>query len=394
MMMKNKTKSNLRLIFSSISLAAFVLFSLCSNLIVTEYTSYYTYGWRLGLMNDLFLLIPFIALFMFAVLERKLEYVNGRAYLFGLFALYTVQALFIFFGNSTSEFSIFTCSFFGRGSEITTTILIVRMVMLFLIPIAHKIMLKIYSIGMISFLGLMLIGLLTSKSFYVSYISRSIAEIIIAVMVDILFHIALFFFSDLLSKENEATSWLCLLAGIAYPVFGNLFDDEDEYYDFEDDDFIEENDFINKKMNLAKDDIRMSKQYEFFSDDALKHISTFDIGAENFLLDPPENALLHYEIERQEERATVSGNFTYTFTEEQATRVLKKKSVLNKTFEDISLSAQSDTDIGVESIEEGTFTIKLERKAFDTSDGFDDVRSYMLRFMEAITIIQNTESYE
>lgn len=68
--------------------------------------------------------------------------------------------------------------------------------------------------------------------------------------------------------------------------------------------------------------------------------------------------------------------------------------MLNKTFEDISLCAQSDTDIGVESIEEGTFTIKLERKEFDTSDSFDDVRNYMLRFMETIIIIQNTESYE
>lgn len=110
-MLKNKTKSNLRLILSSLSLAAFVLFSLCSNLIVTEHTSYYTYGWRLGLMNGPFLLVPFIALFVFAILDCKLERVNGRAYAFGLFALYTVQALFIIFGNSTAEFLIFTCFF-------------------------------------------------------------------------------------------------------------------------------------------------------------------------------------------------------------------------------------------------------------------------------------------
>ena len=389
MMMKNKTKSNLRLFFSSISLAAFVLFSLCRNLIVTEYTSYYTYGWRLGLMNDLFLLIPFIALFMFAVLERKLEYVNGRAYAFGLFALYTVQALFIFFGNSTSEFSIFTCSFLGEVSEIATIVLIVRMVMLFLIPIAHKIMLKIYSIGMISFLGLMLIEFLATEDFYFRYMGLSTTEVVVAVIIDMLFHIALFFFSDLLNKGSESDAWFCFLGTLMYPIFGNMLDDEDE-----DDEIIESVDFTKVKTNQLKDDIRMSKLYEFFSDDALKHISTFDIGAENFLLDPPENAVLHYEIKRQEESATVSGNFTYTFTEEQATRVLKKKSVLNKIFEDVSLSAQSDTDIGVESIEEGTFTIKLERKAFATSDGFDDVRNYMLRFMEAITIIQNTESYE
>lgn len=392
-MLKNKTKSNLRLIFSSLSLAAFVLFSLCSNLIVTEHTSYYTYEWRLGLMNDLFLLIPFVALFVFAILERKLKHINGRAYVFGLFALYTVQALFIFFGDSTSDFSIFICSFLGRVSDITIAILIVRMVMLFLIPIAHKIMLKIYSVGMVAFFGLMLVGLLTTDSFYIRYISHSMTEIIIAIVIDILFHIGLIFFSDLLSKENEATSWLCLLAGIAYPVFGNLFDDDDEYDTFEEDDEFSEV-IVSNKTNRGKDNVRMSKQYEFFSDDALKHISTFDIGGENFLLDPPENAVLHYELERQEGEIAVSGYFTYTFTEEQAARILKKKSVLNKTFEDISLCAQSDTDIGVESIEEGTFTIKLERRSFDTSDSFDGVRDYMLRFMEAITIIQNTESYE
>lgn len=392
-MLKNKTKSNLRLIFSSISLAAFVLFSLCSNLIVTEHTSYYTYGWRLGLMNDLFLLIPFVALFVYSVLERKLEHINGRAYVFGLFALYTAQALFIFFGDSTSDFSIFTCSFLGRVSDITIAILIARMVMLFLIPIAHKIMLKIYSVGLIVFFGLMLIGLLNTDSFYIRHISHSMTEIIIAIVIDILFHIGLFFFSDLLSKENEATSWLCLLAGIAYPVFGNLFDDDDEYDAFEEDDEFSEV-IVSNKTNRGKDTVRMSKQYEFFSDDALKHISTFDIGGENFLLDPPENAVLHYELDRQEGETAVSGYFTYTFTEEQAASILKKKSVLNKTFEDISLCAQSDTDIGVESIEEGTFTIKLERKSFDTSDSFDGARDYMLRFMEVITIIQNTESYE
>lgn len=392
-MLKNKTKSNLRLIFSSLSLAAFVLFSLCSNLIVTEHTSYYTYGWRLGLMNDLFLLIPFVALFVFAVLERKLDHINGRAYVFGLFTLYVVQALFIFFGSSTSEFSIFTCSFLGRVSDITIAILIVRMVMLFLIPIAHKIMLKIYSLGMIAFFGLMLIGLLTTDSFYIRYISRSMTEVTIALVIDVLFHIGLFFFSDLLSKENEATSWLCLLAGIAYPVFGNLFDDDDEYDNFEEDDEFS-GVIATNKTNRGKDNVRMSKQYEFFSDDALKHISTFDIGGENFLLDPPENAVLHYELDRQEGETVVSGYFAYTFTEEQAARILKKKSVLNKTFEDISLCAQSDTDIGVESIEEGTFTIKLERKSFDTSGSFAGVRNYMLRFMEVITIIQNTESYE
>lgn len=40
------------------------------------------------------------------------------------------------------------------------------MIILFLIPIAHKIMLKIYSIGMIAFFVMMLIGFLGTDSFY------------------------------------------------------------------------------------------------------------------------------------------------------------------------------------------------------------------------------------
>lgn len=390
--MKNKTKSNLRLIFSSISLVAFMLFSLCSNLIVTEHTSYYTYGWRLGLMNDLFLLIPFIALFIFAVLERKLEHVNGRLYVFGLFVLYAVQALFIFFGNSTSDFSIFTCSFLGSVSDITIAIMIVRIVMLFLIPIAHKIILKIYSIGMIALMVLMLVGFLSTDSFYFHYISHSISGITIAIVIDALFHIALFFFSDLLSKENAVNFWRCLSDGISYHIFENLLDEE--YDDFEYDADMESIGLTIQKNNQLEEDVTMSKYYEYFSDDALRHINTFDIGAEDFLLDPPENAVLHYELERQEEKTAVSGRFTYTFTEEQAARILKKKSVLNKTFEDISLCALSDTDIGVESIEEGTFTILLEKRTFDISNNFDGIRNYMLRFMETIILIQNTESYE
>lgn len=192
-MLKNKTKSNLRIIFSSITLITFVLFSLCDNLIVTEYTSYYTYGWRLGLMNDLFLLIPFAALLIFSILECKLENINRRAYVFGIFMLYTVQALFILFGDSTSEFTIFTCSFLGKESDITIAILIIRMVMLFLIPIANKIMLKIYSLGMISFFGIMIIALLTTDSLYNRYMHRSMIGIVFSLIVDILFHVALFF---------------------------------------------------------------------------------------------------------------------------------------------------------------------------------------------------------
>lgn len=392
-MLKNKTKSNLRIIFSSIALITFVLFSLCDNLIVNEYTSYYTYGWRLGLMNDLFLLIPFAAIFIFSVLECKLEHVNRRAYVFGIFMLYAVQALFIFFGDSTSEFSIFTCSFLGKVSDITIAILIIRMVMLFLIPIANKIMLKIYSLGMISFFGIMIIALLTTDSLYNRYMHRSMIGIVFSLIVDILFHVALFFFSDLLDKGNESNAWLCFLGTLMYPIFGNMFDDEDEEYFEEINGESYNNNHINRKKE-SRNRFNMINYYEYFSEDALKVIDTFEISGENFLLDSPENAVLYFDLKREEGTTTVGGYFTYTFLEDQAARTLKKKSVLNKTFKDIEMPAIADTDIGVESIEEGTFTVKLDTKEFNTSENYDEVRNYMLKFMDAIIIIQNTESYE
>jgi hypothetical protein len=339
-------------------------------------------------MNDLFLLVPFVALLVFSVLERKMDSVNGRAYVFGIFALYTIQALFIFFGDSTSEFSIFTCHSLYGISNITIAILIVRIVMLFLTPVAHKIILKIYSLGMISFLGLMLIGLLISDSLYIRYIHHSIAGIIVALIIDILFHIALFFFSDLLNEKNKLDSWLCFLDTLMYSVFRSMPDDE--YFDEITSEVYDDNKIYEKESRNKLDMVNSS---EYISEEVLKSIETFEMNGEDFLLDSPENAILRFNLKHQEGTTTVSGCFTHTFVEEQAAWILKKKSVLNKTFKDIDLKATSDTDIGVESIEEGTFTIKLDDKTFDTSGNYNAVRNYILGFMNAIIIIQNTESY-
>lgn len=155
--------------------------------------------------------------------------------------------------------------------------------------------------------------------------------------------------------------------------------------------------YNNNRINHKKESrnrFNMINYYEYFSEDALKVIDTFEISGENFLLDSPENAVLYFDLKREEGTTTVSGYFTYTFLEDRAARTLKKKSILNKTFKDIEMQAIADTNIGVESIEEGTFTVKLDSKEFDTSENYDEVRNYMLKFMDAIIKIQNTESYE
>lgn len=132
---------------------------------------------------------------------------------------------------------------------------------------------------------------------------------------------------------------------------------------------------------------------EYFSEEALKDTDTFEIDGGRFLFDPPENAMLHFDLKRQDGKTTVSGYFMHTFIEDQSTYILKKKSVLNRIFKDIGMDAASDTDFGIESIEEGSFSINLSSKTFDTSDNYDQVCNYMIGFMKTVIIIQDTESY-
>lgn len=376
----NRT-SNLRIILSSIALASFVIFALCDNLMVREFTTYHTYGWRLSVLNDLFLAAPFVALLIFSIMERKMRHINGRIFVAGIFILYLVQSMLLWFSDGASEFSIFCCGFLGRLSEIVTAILIVRIVVLLLVPIAHKNMLRFYSLGMIVFMVFALVATLTSD--YIS-MRHSVVKTVITLSIDILFHVALFFFSNLLDKKNESNTWLTFLGMSMFPIFGSIFDD----------DYEEDEDYFEYLMHESKGEDNMSIHADYFSEEALKNIDTFDLGGENFLLDPPENALLHIELERHDGATSVKANFAHTFTEEQAARILKKKSVLNKTFVDISLGAKTDANIGVESIEEGEFIITLASKTFDTKDGYAEVRNYIHRFMDVIILIQNTESYE
>lgn len=228
-MEKTNRKSNLRIIFSALALISFVLFALCDNLMVNEYTSYHTYGWRLRVLNDLFLAIPFVAILVFSIMERRMKHINGRVFVVGIFVLYFIQTLFILFSSGTADFSIFCCGFLESSSELVTALLVVRVVMLVLIPVAQRIMLKIYSAGMISFFGFSLVAILTADYFYMRH---SVAEIVITLSIDIVFHIALFFFSDLLNKENESIPWRTFLGTLMYPIFGSIFDDDD--YDLDD----------------------------------------------------------------------------------------------------------------------------------------------------------------
>ena len=133
-----------------------------------------------------------------------------------------------------------------------------------------------------------------------------------------------------------------------------------------------------------------------FDDDDLRSLSEIVIEGSQFLLDPLEETELVFRLKGNDNKTlTVRGRFTHSFSEEQSARILRKKSVLNRTFKDIALDAIADTDIGIGFIERGIFIVTLRGKTFDVSNGdYSQVRDYMVRFLEIIMLIQNTESCE
>lgn len=317
-----------------------------------------------------------------------MRYINKRIYVASILMIYLLQALFLWISEGASEFSILCCGIVGNISEVIKVMLIIRILMFLFVPIAHKNMLRFYSIGMIGFMVWAMIDILTSASLFTRL---STIEIVVAMSSDILFHIALFFYSDLCDEENKFGTFLSVLDTIINPIFDILFeDDKDEEKEL----LPYSEEYINQKRKNDKGEINMSKYSEFLYDEFFTGTDIIEIEGEKFLVDSPINALLHFEFERHDDTITVNGKFTYDFFEEQAGWILKKKTVLNKTFSDISLDAEADANIGVDSIEEGEFIVTLKTKTFDTRENYDEVRQYIFRFMDAIILIQNIESCE
>lgn len=183
-----------------------------------------TFEWRFGILNNLFLSVPFIVLFVFSIMERKLDFVNKRVYVAGIFGIYAIQAIAYFFFDEAPEFSVLSCSVLDCCLDISTIIMIVRIIILLIIPVAHKIILKLYSLGMVAFLIGFLCITLTSNYLMLS------ADILLiyAIIVDILFHIGLYFFNELIDKDNKSDFWIYFIGALIYPFFGNSVEDDEE----------------------------------------------------------------------------------------------------------------------------------------------------------------------
>lgn len=220
---------------------------------------------------------------------------------------------------------------------------------------------------------------------------------LIWVLAAISYQLTLFWYSFELTSDNRKRVYSKLFDVLIGWDIWDIFDDDDMEGD--DEEILETDTTYYLKDVLSNEiddfDCEETNQWrEIFKEAVVAKVDNLTIDGEDFLLDSLENSEIIYEFKYNENTVTVEGIFTHSFNEDRAAYILRKKSVLNKTFKDIKICAIADTDIGVDSIEEGTFIIRLKTKEFDISEGYNSLQKYMVDFIKTIILIQNTESCE
>ena len=80
--MKKNKMNMLRADLSALAVVLFVVYMILDKAVLSGELYQYTYKWRVGIFQDVFLFIPFLALFVFARMEKEneLEHINKRSY--------------------------------------------------------------------------------------------------------------------------------------------------------------------------------------------------------------------------------------------------------------------------------------------------------------------------
>ena len=226
-MLNQKSRSNLRIILSCIAFIFFVAYTLCDLFVFSRYSSFITYGFREDLLNYIILSVPFIVLFAFSIMERILKHISGRVYVVGIFALYLVQFLMATFADNIFYYPVFCNKELNSWTELVSFMVGLRLFMLVLVPIANRILLKIYSLVSIAFFSFVLLGAV----FYDGYVQAFLPQVISSLVVEIIFHVTLYYFSDLMTTKNESDKWFDFLGVLSFPIFGNPFREDEEETD-------------------------------------------------------------------------------------------------------------------------------------------------------------------
>lgn len=394
---KKITAKKLQIWFAGGALLMYLAYMLVSLLTGLSDTPIFSDFWNMKLLNRVILLLPYLVLLGSAVVSNRLK--GNIRYI--PYLLVGMELFLSFLGRcrlvNYHPVGIFEGAGWGSYSIVCSLIYAFIAIAFFTMPFAKKPVLITCS-SAITLLYVLAMGL---EIYYdIAYYDWGFQlDVVFKFLAAILYQSSFICFAFEITTDNRIH------------IYSKIFD----FFiglDFLDDDFsglieeISEDIKASEKKHYLNDCEGDEESFEestcrerwinSFDDLTLKTFDVIEISGSDFLLDPLEESSIVYKIERLDEGAiTVSGKFVHSFSDIQAARILRKKSVLNQTFKDIELEAKADTNIGVDSIEEGDFSIRLKKKDFVISDdNYEAVRDYMLRFLETVIVIQNTESIE
>jgi len=388
------TTKKLQLYFAGGALLMYLVYMVIS--LFTGLTDYSVFSdfWYMRLLNRGIMLLPFVVMFVAAIISNKIK----RQVRYIPYVLVGMEMLISLLGRLRVVNYHPVGIFEGAGwCSYSTVCMLFYMLIAFaflVMPFAKKPTLITYS-GIVS--AFYILAMVLEIYYDVAVYSWGFQiDVVFKFLAYILYQLCFIWFAFEMTTENRVH------------IYSRIFD----FFiglDFLDDDFSELFEEIKEELDAPEQEYRYtldevvadnktSKEQwsKCFDDLSLKSFDTIELAGSNFLLDPLEDTNVVYHLERGDEHhLTVWGRFTHAFSEEQSARILRKKSVLNRTFADIEIQAVADTDIGVEYIEEGKFNIQLMKRTFDVSqDDYSAVKDYMIHFLETIIVIQNTESIE
>lgn len=234
-------KSGLRIGLSAAAMILFLCYIVVKCFVLKDTDDYAYYGWKMSVLYYMVRFIPYIALFAFAVCERKVKSVNPRIFLVALFGILLLQMIVAGGSNNGCMFAyiydmldyIIGESYFPwfMGLLRLFTLLAVGCLSNRIIKWTSRIMIAIYAIPVAI---IVIFDSLMMERFISNYFE---------VAIEIVFYLALYYFNELCTEDNDLGWFDGVFDFILTRVFkvdyeDDMEDDEDDLDDcFEDVDY-------------------------------------------------------------------------------------------------------------------------------------------------------------
>ncbi|MBQ8000296.1 MAG: hypothetical protein IJ298_03655 [Ruminococcus sp.] len=274
---KKKFNTSVILLCSSLACGVFYCFL---DLILGYTDSLATYGFRSNLFISLICMLPAVLTLINICLERILDY-NPRIYIVSIFVFYAIQPLAMLM-TGISPLRVLYFGFAPAQYDFTVVLtIILRLLMLIFLPVADRFALRLYSLVS----AVLCIGSAIVLCIDASY---PMTGVIVALLVDLLYHGALYNLGDYLEGDNEFKPFKKFFDSITKPIIDFFSDSE-----FDDDDFEEEEDYYDDDEEESPRSFNMALEYRKLCAYAL-HIKDEEfLEAHTFLQNLSEGIITH-----------------------------------------------------------------------------------------------------